>query len=224
MFEEPQNQSIRFLGHNFRISGVCLDPINNGNVTYVPLQILESISVGAPNVALVQFSSSAAREAEVNRLRAYVESFNPDFTVLELDEELNRQTGFISFVWSSVMLVPLFVLAAASLCLVGYSVLAINEQSQELGILRAVGAKPFTVVKIVSLQNLLVLLASYAAGVALGTIITLIILVSEPVVTTSTVLEIVSWLLVSFAVTFALSIYPAVRFSRKSVIEMMSKA
>jgi ABC-type antimicrobial peptide transport system permease subunit len=224
MFEEPQNQSIRLLGHNFAISGVCIDPVNNGNVTFVPLRILENITAGAPNVALVQFSSSGNRAADVNQLRAYVESFSPNFTIVELDEELNKQIGLIGFIWSSVMFVPLFVLAAASLCLVGYAVLTINEQRQELGILRAVGAKPFMIVEIIGLQNLLVLLASYSAGVALGIIVTLLILVSEPVVTSSSVLQIAAWLLVAFAVTFVLGLYPAVRFARKTVLEIMSRS
>jgi putative ABC transport system permease protein len=224
MFSEPQNQSIRFLGRNFRIVGVCVDPINNGNVTYIPLTVLENMAGGAPNVAMVQFSASVDREAGLSQLRTLVESFDPDFTVFELDEELNRQIGFIGYVWSSVMLVPLFVLAAASLCLVGYAVLTINEQRQEFGILRAVGAKPSTIVKIIGLQNLLILLSSYATGVALGVMVTLMILVQEPVVTGLTVVQIAAWLLVAFVVTFLFSLYPAMKFAQKNVLEIMSKA
>jgi ABC-type antimicrobial peptide transport system permease subunit len=103
-------------------------------------------------------------------------------------------------------------------------VLTINEQRQEFGILRAVGAKPSTIVKIIGLQNLLILLSSYAAGVALGVMVTLMILVQEPVVTGLTVVQIAAWLLVAFAVTFLFSLYPAMRFAQKNVLEIMSKA
>jgi putative ABC transport system permease protein len=134
---------------------------------------------------------------------------------------LDESLGFLGYIWSSVMLLPFLSLAAASLCLVGYVVLTMEEQRQEFGILRAVGARPNVVLDVISRQSLIVLLSSYGLGVSFGTIITLLILVQEPLVTVFTVLQIAGWLAVAFAVTFASSLYPAIRFSRRPLMEIM---
>jgi ABC-type antimicrobial peptide transport system permease subunit len=101
--------------------------------------------------------------------------------------------------------------------------LTITEQRQEFGILRAVGAKPRTVVEIVSEQSFMVLLSSYAAGVVFGIIITLLILIPEPVIAEYTVFEIAGWLVIALAATFILSLYPALGFARKPVLDMMAQ-
>jgi ABC-type antimicrobial peptide transport system permease subunit len=100
-------------------------------------------------------------------------------------------------------------------------VLTIGEQRQEFGILRAVGAKPRTITSIVSAQSIIILLSSYGIGVAFGTIITLLILVNEPRVTVFTLLEIAGWLTIALTVTFLSSLYPAVRFANKPLLEML---
>jgi len=106
----------------------------------------------------------------------------------------------------------------------GYVMLTINEQRQEFGILRAMGAKPRTVLAIVSAQSLIVVLGSYAIGIAFGIITTLLILVEEPVVTTQTVIEIAGWLLLALVATFASSVYPAVRFAKKPLLETLTQS
>ena len=100
--------------------------------------------------------------------------------------------------------------------------LAIDEQHQEFAVLRAMGAKPKTVVAILAVQSLIVLVSSVAVGISLGVIITLMILIPHPVVTTFTILEIAGWLLVALAGMFLLSLWPAVRFARKPILKIMS--
>jgi len=120
------------------------------------------------------------------------------------------------------MFLPLFSLVAASLCLIGYVILTVTEQRREFGVLRAVGAKPRTVVKIISGQSFIVLLSSYAAGIAIGIILALLILVPEPLVTSYIVIKIAGWLLTALAATFIFSLYPAIKFARKPILEIMA--
>jgi ABC-type antimicrobial peptide transport system permease subunit len=101
--------------------------------------------------------------------------------------------------------------------------LAISEQHQEFGVLRALGVRPKGVVSIISWQILLVLFASYAFGVAFGIIITLLTLVPEPVVTYYTVIQIAASLLATLVATFLISLYPAVRFARKPTLEVLAQ-
>ena len=225
MFAAPLYQNVSLFGKAYRITGVCLDPVNNGNVTYVPLKNLQQVSgVTRPNVVMVRVESSADRTHVLEQVSAIVTATNAEFGTFEVNEALNKDLGFLGYIWSAIMFLPLFSLAAASLCLIGYVMLTITEQRQEFGILRAVGAKPRTVVEIVSEQSFMVLLSSCAAGVVFGIIITLLILIPEPVITEYTVFEIAGWLAIALAATFTLSLYPALGFARKPVLDMMVQA
>jgi hypothetical protein len=225
MFEAPLYQNVSLFGKDFHITGVCLDPINNGNVTYVPLRSLQRVSgVARPNVVMIRVEPSTDRPQILQRVNAIVTAASSEFETFEVNEALDKDLSFLGYIWSAIMFLPLFSLAAASLCLIGYVMLTITEQRQEFGILRAVGAKPRTVVEIVSWQSFMVLLSSYAAGVVFGIIITLLILIPEPVITEYTVFEIAGWLVIALAATFILSLYPALGFARKPVLDMMAQA
>ena len=222
LFAEPLAEGLTVLGRSLTVVGVCLDPINNGKVAYVSFQELQNASgVLGPNVVLFEPPQSADRTAFLNRLNATVKAMNPQFAVFDLNDILDKSLSFVSYMWSTVMILPLFSLIAASLCLVGYVMLAVDEQRQEFGVLRAVGAKPSMVLNVVSEQSLLVLLSSYGVGVAFGIIATLLILVQEPIVTVYNVLEISGLLAVALVATFVSSLYPALRFARKPLLEMM---
>ena len=43
-FEIPLLQSFRVQNSSFNIVGVCLDPINNGIVVFIPLETLENLN------------------------------------------------------------------------------------------------------------------------------------------------------------------------------------
>ncbi len=223
MFSQPLNQSLKLLEQTFQIAGVCLDPINGGNVTYVPLETLQSVmGVSEPNIVLVEIGDGINRTKVLDELRKTVNAIAPEFEVSELDETMNKQSGFLEHLWSAVMLLPVLSLAAVTLCMVGYVTLVINDQREEFGILRAVGAKPRMIIKIVMTQCSLILLSSWAAGLALGIITTVLILIPEPFFAGSTVLEIAGWLLAALGILLCSSLYPALRFARKPLINTMT--
>ena len=223
LFTRPLVQNVTVLGENFGIVGVCVDPLNNGNVTYVPLETLQNlVGVTRPNIILARTGASASYEGAVIQIRANVTALNYDFEVVELNEILDRSLSFLDYTWSAIMLLPLLSLSAATLCLIGYVVLSMNEQRQEFAILRAVGAKPKTILKIVATQTLLILLSSWAAGISLGIMITLLTLIPEPFVTAYTIIDIASWLLLAWVAIFIISLYPALRFARKPILELMA--
>jgi len=224
MFEVPLNQGILLFNGNFGIIGVCLDPLNNGNVTYVPMKTLQkAASISKPNIVMAKINSLVNRADALNQIRATVSAVNSEFEVFELNTILDKSLGFLSYIWSTIMFLPLFSLVAASLCLVSYVMLTIAEQRQELGVLRAIGAKPITVLKIISAQSFIVLLLCYAAGIILGIILTLLILIPEPFVTGYTVVEIVQWLSIALATMFLFSLYPAVKFAKKPITEIITQ-
>jgi putative ABC transport system permease protein len=118
-------------------------------------------------------------------------------------------------------LIPLLTLVAGALCLVGYVALTINEQRQEFGILRAVGARSRTVLAIMSGQNIIISLSSFGAGVAVGLMLSLLLLIQQPVITVYGAMEIAVELLAILFAVFAFSLFPTVRFARKPVLEII---
>jgi ABC-type antimicrobial peptide transport system permease subunit len=171
----------------------------------------------------VKIDSSANREDVLNNIRSIVGDYS-GFGVIDLSEVLDKDLGFLGYLWSTIMLLPLSSLVAASLCLIGYVTLAVTEQRHEFGVLRALGAKPTAVLGIVSAQVFVVLFSSYVAGIAFGIMITLLILVPEPLVTSLALLEIAGWLLAALAVTFIFSLYPVLSFVRKRIIDVIAGA
>lgn len=224
MFDTPTKQRIYILSQDFNITGVCMDPMNNGNVTYVSLKNLQNATgLSGANVIIARLSTSTNREYAISQLREEIQSINPDFGVLDLNSILDKTLGFVGYVWSTIMFLPLFSLFAASLCLLAYFTLTVAEERQEFGVLRVLGAKPRVAVEIVLIQSLVVLLSSCAVGVAFGVMITLLILVPEPLVTSFTIVEIAGWLMAALAVIFTLSLYPAIKSAKKPILEAITQ-
>jgi ABC-type antimicrobial peptide transport system permease subunit len=220
---DPLVQGVRLQNQTFSIVGVCVDPINNGKVTYVPLEQLQNLTNKSnSNIVLVKLDPSADRAVTLAQIKDEIASVNSDLTVFEVDEVLQKNLSFIGSAWSTVMLLPLFTLTSAALCLIGYTMLAVDEQRQEFAILRATGTKPNAVIAILAVQSMVVLLSSFAVGISLGVITTLLILVPNPVVTTVTLLEVATWLFTALAGMFLLSLYPAARFAKTPILKIMT--
>ncbi|MEM3000487.1 MAG: FtsX-like permease family protein [Candidatus Bathyarchaeia archaeon] len=223
MFSQPLVQSARLYNKTFSVVGVCVDPINNGQVIYVPLKQLQNItSKSNVNLLLVKIAPSADHEVALAQIKREILSLTPDFTIMELNNVLQETLDFLGSAWVTVMLLPLFTLWSAALCLVGYTLLAVDEQRQEFAILRAIGVKPNTIIAILAVQSLVVLLTSFAVGLSLGIIITVLILVPNPVVTSLTIMEVALWLLAALTVMFLLSLYPAIRFAKTPLLKNLN--
>lgn len=104
--------------------------------------------------------------------------------------------------WQAIMFLPMFTLASAALCMVGYMMLSIDEQRPEFAMLRAVGARPSLIINISAIQGAIVLFSSFGTGISLGTIITVMISMANPVMTAMTVVVISGWLISALIVMF----------------------
>jgi putative ABC transport system permease protein len=219
----PLVEDIKFQNFTFSIVGVCVDPLNNGFVTYVPLDILENATkIFSPNLLLVKLNNSSNRETVISEVRSMVQGVNPDLDVFDLSGVVQKNTSFLASTWQTIMILPLFTLASAAICLAGYMMLAVDEQHQEFGILRAVGAKPRVIIIICSIQSAIVLLSSFAVGISLGVIATLLILMTNPIITSLTIAEIASWLAIALIAMFIFSLYPAFKLAKISILKSMA--
>jgi ABC-type antimicrobial peptide transport system permease subunit len=219
----PLLEGIEFQNTTFSIVGVCVDPINNGFVTYVPLERLENvIGISSPNLLLIKLNNSADRNEVIGEIKNTVQALDPNLVVFDLSAVVHQNTVFLASTWQTIMFLPLFTLASAAISLVGYMMLTVDEQHQEFAILRAVGAKSRLVVNILAIQSAIVLLFSFAVGLSLGIFITLLILMANPLVTIATLVEIVVWLLSALLGMFILSLYPAFKIAKISILKIMT--
>jgi len=120
------------------------------------------------------------------------------------------------------MALPLFSLVTATLSLLSYMMLSISGQQRELGIMRALGAKPRTILKTIFLQALLIVLASGAIGFSVGFVITWLFLIPEAVISFLTLITVIGWLLLALAFICLTSLYPAMRATKKSIAQTIS--
>jgi ABC-type antimicrobial peptide transport system permease subunit len=222
LYSDPLREGVKIGNTNFDNLGVCLDPTNNGFVMYVPLATLENATnYHNPNVVFLKLNSSIDKNTAISQLKSMVQTVDPAFDVYSLGSTVDGNLNFLDSTWSTVMFLPLFTLASASICLVSYMMLSAEEQHQEFGILRAVGARPGIVVSALAIQSLLLLIPSFAVGLSFGTIITFMVLMQHPLFTVFTVLEISVWFAVALAVMFVFSLYPAFKLSKAPVLRIM---
>jgi len=217
----PLVQGIAFENNTFNIVGVCVDPLNNGLVTYVSIDTLMNVTgISSPNLLLVQLKDASS--TTIAQIKTTVQSIEPNLNVFSLDKTLQKDTNFLSSTWQTIMLLPIFTLASAAFCLVGYMMLTVDEQHQEYAILRAVGAKPRFVVVSLAIQSLILLLSSFGIGILFGTIITVLILMQQPIITGFTMFQITLWLASALSAIFILSLYPAYRLAKTAVLKIMT--
>ncbi len=221
IFSNPTKQGIEILEQKFDIVGVCLDPLNNGNVVYVSLETL-SKAVESPkyNLLFIKIDPTHRSQVldEINR-----EISGTELAILELNENLEKHLGFLSYVWSLVIFLPLSSLVTATLCLLGYRVLSVAGQKRDFGIMRALGAKPPTIVKLMVAESFLILLISGAIGIFAGFFVSFVFLIPEPVITNNVLFSIVGWLFLALGLICLSSLYPAIKTIKESIPKAMSQ-
>ena len=220
---DPLMEGINVNGTSFNVVGVCIDPINNGYVVYVPIEELANATgVTSPNLLLVTLNDSTDHASAVEALQNTVKSVDANLDVFDLSQTISADNAFLGSAWQTIMFIPLLSLASAAVCMVSYMMLSIDEQRQEFTVLRAVGAKPNLIIHIAAFESAIVLLGSFGVGTSFGVIITLMILMANPIVTASTVVSIVVYLVSALAIIFALSLYPAIKLSKKGILQIGS--
>ncbi len=223
MFSDALNQSIKVFDESllpYDIVGVCVDPLNNGKVVYMPLETLyKDLGQHGYNLLFLQVDASENLQvlAQIEN-----EASAENLKVVELDTILDKHVNFLNNIWSLVMLLPLFSLATAAISLLSYLMLSISGQQHEFGIMRALGAKPRSIMKIVFSQASIIILVSGAIGISVGLFLTFRFLIPDPVISRSTFISVSAWLLAILGLLCVSSLYPALKAVKKTVVDAIS--
>jgi ABC-type antimicrobial peptide transport system permease subunit len=223
VLSDPLVESFEFKNTTFRIVGICVDPLNNGQVAYVPIEkLMNATGIDNPNLLLVSLNGSVDHNVAIQEIRSTVKAVDSDLEVFDLSGAMAQNQAVLGSTWQTIMLLPLFSLVSSALCLVGYMMLSVDEQRQEFGVLRAVGAKPKIIVTVSAIQSIIVLASSLGLGLSFGIITTILILMTNPVITTTTIVVISIWIVSVFLAMFALSLYPAFRLARTTILKIVA--
>ncbi len=220
---DPLVEGMQIGSLKFSVVGVCFDAINNGYVAYVPLdKLVNATGVNESNMLLVMLNGSVDRNAAIEDIRSEVKSVDSDLKVFDLSQPVSANEAFLGSTWQTIMFIPTFSLASATICMVSYMMLSVNEHRQEFGVLRAVGARPKIIRSVSAIESLLVIASSFGLGSSFGIIITLMILMANPIITVATVGYIAVWIGAVLIAMFILSLIPAYKLSKTVILRILA--
>ncbi len=219
LLSDPLVEGMQIGSLKFNVVGVCFDSINNGYVAYVPVdKLMNATGITEHNMLLVSLNGSVDRDGAIEEIRTVAKSIDSNLEVFDLQGPISSNEAFLGATWQTIMLIPTFCLASAAICMVSYMMLSVNEQRQEYAMLRAVGARSRLIVNLSAFESGIVLLSSFGMGVSFGVITTVIILMTNPIVTTTAVAVIAAWLICALVGTFILSLYPGMKLSKSRIL------
>ena len=222
-YADPLVESIKIRDRTYPIVGIVVDPLNNGYVTYVPIEkLMNSSGLSSPNLLLVTLDGLVDHSTVIEGLRSAAKNVDAGLEVFDLSVIMQKNTEFLSSTWETIMLIPLLSVGSAAVCLVAYMMLVVDEQRQEFATLRAVGARPRLIISVSALESMLVLLSTFGVGLSFGIITTILILMTNPVITGATIAVISGWLVAALVAMFVLSLYPAIKLSKTGILQMAS--
>jgi apolipoprotein N-acyltransferase len=85
----PLVQGIEFDNKTFQIVGVCVDPLNNGLVTYVPIDtLMKATGIASPNLLLVQLKDPSS--TTITQIKTLVQSIDPKLNVFSVENAIQK--------------------------------------------------------------------------------------------------------------------------------------
>ncbi len=223
IFQKPLVQSLGLLNLEFGIAGICLDPLNGGNVVYMSFSRLSQMCDHAGyNLLLLQVASSPSSRSEViSEIENRVSGTR--LVVRDLNGALGMQKAFLSRLWSLLLSLSLLSFVNAVLSLMGYLALSISAQGRDFGIMRALGTKPASVMKVILLETFLLVSAGAAVGLPIGLVVAFWFFIPESIVSLTAASTIAVLLSVLIAALCLTSLYPARKMAKMAITSAMSR-
>ena len=240
---DPIGQKIRVIGVNFRVIGMfkprgIIFFQNYDEMIYLPLRTTQKLILGINHIPyfVVQVEDESRIEetaAEVRALMAdrhntpTVDKF--DFRVTTIDEAI----GIMGQVTSAVQIL-LLVLAGVSLLVGGVGIMnimlvTVSERTREIGLRKAVGAKPNVILGQFLLESVLLTVVGGVLGILLGgSVVYLVAKVAEASNLVGWEFSL-SWFAIFLAVGTAMAegvifgLYPAWRAAKLDPIQALRK-
>jgi ABC-type antimicrobial peptide transport system permease subunit len=171
IFQNPYKQGIEIYSEkstdssNFNIVNIITEPLNHGYVTYISVTELQEIfSVNGFNFILVKTDGYDNNTVlEITKLATQY-----GLTVSSLDTLHGEYISSIDKLWLSILPFTSLTVITAMICLLNCMFISISSRFHDFGIIKAIGAKPNYLSKIVFFECLILILATAPIGITLG--------------------------------------------------------
>jgi putative ABC transport system permease protein len=181
--QDPIDKYISLNGINFKIIGIQKRGNNNEGSLYIPFTTAKTLFNNNDYWSLSFTTKNVNNKADAKKLETAVRTivaahheFDPEdksamyaWSTIENFEETQSIFGAISlFVW----IIGLGTLMAGIVGVSNIMVITIKDRTKEFGIRKALGATPYSIIKLIMLESLLITLVFGYIGMSLGILLT----------------------------------------------------
>jgi ABC-type antimicrobial peptide transport system permease subunit len=177
IFDSPLKQKIEIFSKDsstnqvLAIANVTLDPLNRGFVVYMPLDVLQKLnSINGQNLILVKVQNDSAT-SEIAILAAQY-----GLAVVNLDKVHQQVLSNVDGIWLSILAFPLLSVITTLIGLLNCMFVSFSGRQHDFGILKAMGANPNYIAKIVLLESFTLILLTAPVGITIGMLFNLVFL------------------------------------------------
>jgi putative ABC transport system permease protein len=180
----PVGENLQMAGTMFKVIGVFTDEGSSGeeNTVYVPVNVAQKIYNGQNQLQRIIFSTGDASIEEVNSMTERVTDyfskkllFDPTDTralrVRNLAEEYQMITSIFTGISLFIWVIGIMTVIAGVIGVSNIMMIVVKERTKEIGIRKALGATPFSIVILVLMESVIITsIAGYIgliSGVAL---------------------------------------------------------
>jgi len=193
-------------------------------VVYAPLptvQSIEGIDSQRLQTIIVKVSSQEKVASVKEQIRSYLlkELDDDDFSVLDQSQVLETINTILSLLTYALAAIASISLLVGGVGIMNIMFVSVKERTREIGIRKAVGARPADIKKQFLIEALILSLLGGLGGVILGVLASL--LIDHLLVATITPLSIVLSLLVCFGVGIIFGVAPAAAAAKLNPIEAL---
>ncbi|KAA3652161.1 MAG: ABC transporter permease [Bacteroidetes bacterium] len=180
--KDPIGEYIKINGVPFKVVGVFEDEggENELEILYLPISTAQMVFNGADRVNMFMFNipegssveDSYLMEEQVRRKMAEIHNFSPDDerairfwnNVESFLQFQNLFMGIDAFIW----LIGIMTIIAGIVGISNIMMIVVKERTKEIGIRKALGATPWSIVSLVMMESILITSFSGYIGMVLG--------------------------------------------------------
>ena len=178
--EDPIGKFIDVEGAAYKVVGIFYDSGNNDmNRIYIPISTAQRAYNGQNKIGTIWFSvgDATVEESEqivasVRRMMAAKHLFNPsDFDAMEINNnniEYRRVMNMLTGVKIFVGLIGIMTIIAGIVGVSNIMMIVVKERTKEIGVRKAIGASPFSIVSMIIQESILITGVAGYAGLVFG--------------------------------------------------------
>ena len=159
---------------NYRIVGYAIDPLAQGRNCLIDREILRTylgLPANSTNFIIVKFSNLS----QINIIQNLVDNHYSNLSLVKLQDVLSQNLNYATVVWFPFYMLPILLIFFSSFCFCIFFYQKFKDDKKDYVILRSLGAKKTSFLKILIHENFLFTIPASFSGVALGFIVSILV-------------------------------------------------